>query len=264
MSAAGISAMAAGIAIPISLRLLSKLFPSALPPPVAMPFDALKAKYRPWLSTMAVVMIVVTVPLCPGFYFVFSRLASWCAGLLPAADITFAPIVWSYWLVPAFLLALTCSGFAAMAYVRWRLGERYGEFLTFWSQSSRMNPIRANKAVLGSCACLCACLVFLGLRPYVQLRGDELAVQGYFSAIETRYPLSEINRITTSAHFIARDGHTVARREYVVSFAGNRRWTTAYIPSDPDPDAKRLFIETLSRWSHVPIEEVNVFPRGEL
>jgi|SRR5690348_9343689 len=264
MSAAGIGAFSAGVAIPIVVSLLSRLFPSSMPAPTPASLDELKAKYRKWLNVMSIVMVSVTVPLAPVLWLAFTKLADWCASLLPAADLTFAPVTRAYWLFPSFMLALTFSGFAAMAFVQWRLGERYQEFLLYWSQSSKMNPIKANKLVLGISAGLCTVLVFLGLRPYVQLRGDDLVVQRYFSAFTERYPLSQIRRIRTSAHFIARNGDTVARREYVIIFSGDRRWTTASILADPDEDAKRHFIERLARRSRVPIEEVAVFARGEL
>jgi hypothetical protein len=264
MNAAGAGAIAAGIAIPAGLALLSRLFPATRPAPTALPFDQLQTKYRKWTYVMAVVMLAVTAPLSLVFWTILNAVATWCAGLLPPAEVTFAPIVPVYWGFPAFMLAIVCSGFAAMRFVQWRLGDRYDEFLAYWSASSKMDPVKANRVVLGACACLCGIIIALGLRPYVQLRDGTLAVQGYFSFAESRYPLAAIQSIRTSAHFIAPNGSTVSRREYILNFAGGGRWTTASIAFDPDEAAKRAFVETLARRSGVSIDEVDHFAKVEL
>lgn len=262
MNAASAGAIAAGIAIPAGLALLSRLFPS--PAPTTVYFNALKTTYRKWTTVMAVVMLAVTVPLSLLFWTILNALAHWRASLLPPAEVTFAPIVPVYWGFPALLLALTASGFVAMRVVQWRLGERYDEFLNYWAASSKMDPVKANTVVAGICATLSILIISLGLRPYVQLRDGHLAVQGYFSLTEARYPIAAVQTIKTSAHFIAPNGNLVSRREYIVGFTGGGRWTTAWIPSDPNEAAKRAFVETLSRRSGVAIEQVDHFGKGEL
>jgi hypothetical protein len=56
----------------------------------------------------------------------------------------------------------------------------------------------------------------------------------------------------------------VSRREYVVIFNDGRRWSTTFIPSDPDPETKRKFIRMISDRSGKPIEEVALFAKDEL
>jgi hypothetical protein len=56
----------------------------------------------------------------------------------------------------------------------------------------------------------------------------------------------------------------VSRREYVVIFNDGRRWSTTFIPSDPDPDAKSNFMRMISDRSGKPIEEVALFAKDEL
>jgi len=254
----------AAIAVPLALALLSKLYPPATPAPTGMSEDELTAKYRKWTYMMAVVMLIVVPPLTLLFWVTFKTLADWCAAALPPADMTFAPIFPVYWGIPAIFLAISCAGFAAMAFVQWRLGDRYGEFLAFWSLSSKMDPIKANKLVLGLCAGLCIILVALGVRPYVQLRDNVLVVQGFLPLTERHLPLAQIQSIRTSARFIGPNGKMVLRREYIITFSHDHRWTTDSLASDPDEATKRALMVELSRRSGVPIEEVDHFASGEL
>ncbi len=142
------------------------------------------------------------------------------------------------------------------------LGARYGEFLDYWCQSSGMNSVKANVLVFQVCAVLCFGLIFLGLRAHVQLTNDALVVNGIFSAGEVRYPLADIQNIETSGRFVAPNGKLVSRREYVVIFNDGRRWSTTFIPSDPDPEAKRKFMRMISDRSGKPIEEVDSVRQG--
>lgn len=264
MSAAGIASLSATIAISLGYRLLSRCFPTTLPAPTAMPFDQLKAQYARWLNVMALFMAAASLPLTAVFSLLFLAMATLCASLLPPADVTIAPTMWWAWITPAFLLALNVSGFLAIWFVQWRLGSRYNEFLDFWSRSSHMNPIKANKVVAAICFGIVMVLVFFGLGWHVQLRGDVLAVRGYFSPVERDYALADLRSIKTAPRFVAPDGHTVARREFVITFSGGRRWTTQYIPSDMDEVGKRSFVQMLSERSGVPIDEVALLQRGDL
>lgn len=253
----------ATIGIQITLFALAKLFPSPPTAVTALSFPELKAKYKKWLGIMGVLIFVITAPLTLLVYPALQALAAWCATFLPPAEVNFAPIVPSYWLLPAMMLGFACSGVIMMPLFKLMLGPRYPEILAFWSRDSKIDPIKANMVVLNVVIALTLMVVVLGLRPYVQLRSEELAVKGYFSAAERHYALSDIQRIRTAPRFIAPNGDTVTRREYVVTFSGNRHWATNYIPSDPDLATKRAFVETLAQRAHVPIEEVALFKKGE-
>ena len=115
-----------------------------------------------------------------------------------------------------------------------------------------------------SAGVLCFGLIFLGLRAHVQLTNDALVVNGIFSPSEVRYPLADVQNIETSGRFVAPNGKLVSRREYVVIFNDGRRWSTTFIPSDPDPEAKRKFMRMIADRSGKPIEEVDLFAKGEL
>jgi hypothetical protein len=250
--------------LPIMYALLRKLFPARPAPSSGLPLAELKAKYGKWVNMLGVLMFLTGVLFSIGLWFAMSGLAKWSAHQLPPAVVTFAPITPRYWAVPALLLGLVCGGMAAMWIVRWLLGARYSEFLDYWCQSSGMNSVRANVFVFQVCAALCVGLVSLGLRAHVQLTDDALVVNGIFSASEAHYPLADIQNIETSGLFVAPNGKLVSRREYVVIFNDGRRWSTTFIPSDPDPDAKSNFMRMISDRSGKPIEEVALFAKDEL
>jgi hypothetical protein len=250
--------------LPIMFALLRRLFPAQAAPPSGLPPEELKAKYRKWVSMLGVLMFLTGVLFSIGLWFAMSALANWSAQQLPSALVTFAPITPRYWAVPALLLGLVCGGMAAMWIVRWLLGVRFGEFLDYWCQSSGMNSVRANVFVFQVCAALCVGLISLGLRAHVQLMDDTLVVNGIFSAGEVRYPLADIQSIETSGRFVAPNGKLVSRREYVVIFGDGRRWSTTYIPSDPDSETKRKFMRMVSDRSGKPIEEVALFAKDDL
>jgi hypothetical protein len=250
--------------LPIMFALLRRLFPAWPAPSSGLPLAELKAKYSKWVSMLGVLMFVTGVLFSVGLWFAMGALARWSAHQLPSALVTFAPITPRYWAVPALLLGLVCGGMAAMWIVRQLLGARYGEFLDYWCQSSGMNSVRANVFVFEVCAALCVILVSLGLRAHVQLTNDALVVNGIFSPSEVRYPLADIQTIESSGRFVAPNGILVSRREYVVIFSDGRRWSTTFIPSDPDPEAKRSFMRMVSARSGKPIEEVALFAKDEL
>lgn len=259
-----LAAVSASIGIQITLFFLVKLFPASPSAVTALSMPELKAKYQKWLGIMGVLIFVITPPLAYFFYLALNALAAWSATFLPPAEVTFAPMPAGYWGLPAIMLGLAGSGFVLLPLYKWILGSRYPEFLAFWSRDSKMDPIKANLFVLNIVVALALMGVVLGLRPYVQLRGDELAVKTYFSLGEHRYKIADIRRIRTAAHFIAPNGDTVARREYIVSFTGHRSWDTNYMPTEPDLATKRAFIETLAQRARVPIEEVPLFKKHEL
>jgi hypothetical protein len=250
--------------LPIMFALLRRLFPAQAAPPSGLPIEELRAKYRKWVNMLGLLMFVAGVPFSIGLWFAMSGLAAWSAHQLPSAIVTFAPITPRYWAVPALLLGLVCGAMAAMWMVRWFLGVRYGEFLDYWCQSSGMNSVRANVFVFQVCAALCVGLLSLGLRAHVQLTDDALVVNGIFSTGEVRYPLDAVQNIETSEFFVAPNGKLVSRREYVVVFNDGRRWSTTFIPSDPDPETKRSFIRMIAERSGKPIQEVSLFTNDEL
>lgn len=185
------------------------------------------------------------------------KLGGLYATRLPPADITFAPIVQTYWMLPAGLLGVVCGGLATMWIARRHLGRRYSEFLAYWSLSGGVDPIRSNVMDFQVCTIVCIGLIFIGLRANVQLVGDTLVVNGLLAPREIRYSLADIEDIKTSARFTAPNGDVVAHREYVVTFAGGRQWTTSFIPSDPDQESKRRFIAMLSARAGKPIEQAD-------
>lgn len=250
--------------LPIMFGLLRRLFPAQAVPASGLPPAELKAKYHKWVNALGLLMFVAGVLFSIGLWFAMSGLARWSAHQLPAAIVTFAPITPRYWAVPALLLGLVCGGMAAMWIVRRLLGARYSEFIDYWCQSSGMNSVRANVFVFQVSAALCVVLISLGLRAHVQLTDEALVVNGIFSPSEVRYPLADIQGIETSGRFVAPNGTLVSRREYVVIFSDGRRWSTTFIPSDPDQEAKQQFIRMISDRSGKPIEEVALFARGEL
>lgn len=250
--------------LPIMFALLRKLFPAQAVAPSGLPPAELKAKYRKWVNMLGLLMFFTGVAFSIGLWFAMSGLAKWSAHQLPPAVVTFAPITPRYWAVPALLLGLVCGGMAAIWIVRRLLGVRYREFLDYWCQSSGMNSVRANVFVFQVCAALCVGLVSLGLRAHVQLTDDALVVNGIFSTREARYPLADVRSIETSSRFVAPNGNLVSRREYVVIFSDGRRWSTTFIPSDPDQETKRQFIRLIADRSGKPIEEVALFAKDEL
>ncbi len=250
--------------LPIMFALLRRLFPARPAPSSGMPLTELKAKYRKWINMLGLLMFLTGVLFSVGLWFAMSGLADWSAHQLPPAVVTFAPVTPRYWAVPALLLGLVCGGMAAIWLVRGLLGARYGEFLDYWCQSSGMNSVRANVFVFQVCAALCVGLISLGLRAHVQLTDDTLVVNGIFSTSEARYPLADVQSIETSSRFVAPNGKLVLRREYVVIFSDGRRWSTTFIPSDPDQESKRQFMRMISDRSGKPIEEVALFAKDEL
>ena len=263
MNALTLGAIAAAIGMPAGLKFLHWLFPVKAVMPAESSFAELKSQYQKWTSGLAVLMLLVAVPLSLVFWFLLKSLATWHAMWLPPADMTFAPVIEAYWLLPAFLLGLVGGGVAALWIARRLLGKRYGEFLAYWSLSSGVNPVKANVSVFQVCTIICAGLIFIGLRAYVQLTDDTLVVNGFISR-EVRYPLADIQNIRTSPRFTAPNGDLVSRREYVVTFTDGRNWTTSFLPSDPDQEAKSKLVATLSARSGKPIEEVEIFAKGEL
>jgi hypothetical protein len=250
--------------LPIMFALLRKLFPAKPAPSSGLPLAELKAKYRKWVNLLGLLMFLTGVLFSVGLWFAISGLGSWSAHQLPPALVTFAPITPRYWAVPALLLGLVCGGMAAMWIVRWLLGSHYGEFLDYWCQSSGMNSVRANVFVFQVSAALCVGLISLGLRAHVQLTDDTLLVNGIFSTNEARYPLADIQSIETSSRFVAPNGKLVSRREYVLIFSDGRRWSTTFIPSDPDQETKGKFIRMIADRSGKPIDEVALFARDDL
>jgi hypothetical protein len=250
--------------LPIMYALLRKLFPAKAVPSSGLTLAELKAKYRKWVNALGLLMFLTGVLFSIGLWFAMGGLARWSAHQLPPAVVTFAPITPRYWAVPALLLGLACGGMAAMWIVRRLLGARYSEFLDYWCQSSGLNSVRANVFVFEVCAALCVGLISLGLRAHVQLTDDALVVNGIFSPSEVRYPLADIQSIETSGRFVAPNGTLVLRREYVVIFSEGRRWSTTFIPSDPDQETKHQFIRMISDRSGKPIEEVALFAKDEL
>jgi hypothetical protein len=264
MNALTVGAIACAIGVPASLKLLHLQFPAKAIMPGHSSFAELKSQYKKWTSWLSVLMLAIAAPLTFVFWYLLKNLADWYASRLPLADVTFAPMVPAYWALPAALFAVVCSGMAAMWIVRRLLGQRYGEFLAYWSLSSGMDPISANVVVFQASTIICIGLIFLGLRTHVQLAGDALVVNGFLSTGEVRYSLADIEDIKTSARFVAPNGNVVARREYVVTFTGGRQWTTSYIASDPDQETKRRFMALLAARSGKPIEEVALFAKGEI
>lgn len=250
--------------LPIMFALLRRLFPARPAPSSGLPVAELKARYGKWVSMLGVLMFLTGVPFAVGLWFAMTGLALWCAHQLPSALVTFAPVTPRYWAVPSLLLGLVCGGIAAMWIVHRLLGARYGEFLDYWCRSSGMDSVKANVLVFQVCGLLCFGLIFLGLRAHVQLTNDTLVVNGIFSPTETSYPLTDVQNIETSGRFVAPNGRLVSRREYVVIFNDGRRWSTTYIPSDPDAETKGKFMRMISDRSGKPIEEVDLFTKGEL
>jgi hypothetical protein len=163
MYALSVGTIAAAIGMAASFRILQARFFAKAIMPAQSSYVELRSKYGKWTTYLTLLMLLVAAPASFVFWCLLKILARWYAGQLPSADVTFAPAVAVYWVLPAGLLGLVCGGIAAMWTARRLLGERYSEFLAYRSLSNGMDPIDANIAILQVCTIACIGLIFAGL-----------------------------------------------------------------------------------------------------
>jgi len=158
-----IGAIAAAARMPRSLKLLDRSFSAKAVMPADSSFAELKARYQSCMFRLGVLMLIVALPLSLVFWLVLRPLSAWHGARVSPAETPFALLIEAYWVLPAFLLGLVGGGMAAMWTARRLLGNRYGEFLAYWSLWSGMDPIKANAMAFQVCTLAGAGLIVLGL-----------------------------------------------------------------------------------------------------
>ena len=263
MNAAYIGALAASIGVSIALVILAWAFPAPATGSGRPTLEDLRPKYERCERRLGLLYLALCAPISLALWWGLRRLSSWHAALLPPAEVTLTaqPM---YWLVVALPLSMVCAAPMFTWVAKLLLKERYLEFQLYETLKYRFDEGKFGAVLLSVVGVLSTVAIFLGLNFYVQVTREEVIVHPLFSVSEERHGIREIQSIRTAPKFIAPNGNVVARREYIVAFDGGHVLKTSWLPADLNDDEKRRLITDLSAKSGVPIQEVEIFRKGEL
>lgn len=263
LDAGSTGAIAAAIAVPLTMRALARLFPAKTTPAVGISPEDLLARYRKWELGFALAMLVVVVPVGFLLWFGLRALGSAHASLLPSAEIQWVTGRY-YWAIPALFLAITLMLPLFTWVARRLLGERYAEYMAYQQLRSGMDVVRVANMLCTSVAIASAVFIFLGLDWSVRVEPDGLVVNRYLGVGEERYAFADVRAIRTAPALIAPNGNRVPRREFVVVLDGGRSWSTNNVLSDTSLQEKQRLAAILCERSGVRVEEVEVLRNEEL
>jgi len=252
-----------GILLPLILVLLAKFFPAQGLPTTDQSFQELKLNYKNWDRFSDFLFFVLSAMFFYPIWIALRTYAGWHSQFLEPAEVilTLRPL---YWCIPAMFLGMACAVPVDNWLLKQFLGKRFSEYIAYISMRRRMDILKAERFLIAFIVIACTVAIYLGLNNYVLLKDNHLIVHGYFSTHETDYKLDGIVGIKTAPRLVAPNGHVVPHREYVISFKDGTAWNTSFIPSEPDPETKRWFVEILSTRSGIPIKEIDVCEKSNL
>lgn len=258
-----LEAFAAAVAVPVVLRSLARPRPARAASEPEQRLEALSARYASWELRLGLLAFLLAIPSAWLLWLGLRGLSALHAAALPAAEVAWVAHP-DYWATPAILLALMLMlPLSSLAEVL-ALRERRDEYLAYQRLKYRMNLARVGHVLGAVMAVLAGALIFLGLDWSVRLGSDGLVVNRYFAVGEERHAFSDVRSIRTAPALVAPNGNQVARREWVVTFADGRTWSTNGLLSQPPEAEKRRLVERLSAIGGVPVTEVELFRMEDL
>lgn len=265
LDSGSIGAIAAAVAVPITMAGLARLLP-ARPPPAevtVLTLDELRARYRALEVGLGLGGLAGAVPLGLAAWLALREVSAWHARLLGPAEVLWVAEPY-YWSIPAILLGIAGTLPVTELVARWRLGDRYGEYLAYIEAKTGIDQARLARWLVRGTTALCAAFVLLGLDWSVRADADGLALNRYFSVGVERHAWSEVSAIRTAPALIAPNGNRVRRREWILRFTDGRSWSTNNLLASPPEAEKRRLVELVAARSGAPVEEVEVLGNGEL
>jgi hypothetical protein len=265
MNSTQVAVFAASIGTIIIIAVLATAFPVKTPDVTSQAANlaALTLRYRRWDAAFGTCYFITCLLCTALIWTLFVAWSRWHSSLLVDADVklTTGP---AYYFIPAFFWSLLV-GIAPVNWVGIRvLKTRYQEYEIYRSLKANSSVSRFNRFANFGYALACSTALFLGLNWYVLVRQDGLIVHRVFAVTEDRYNYAEVRSIRTAPALIAPNGHTVYRREFVATFSDGRKLSTNSLLMKLPEARKRTLMALISARSHIPVQEISVFQRGEL
>lgn len=260
VNSALIGALAASIGVPIAFLVLRRLFPVPPGAQVDRSLEDLRKEYGRWE--------LLTLPLFLGIAPVASYLW-WKLFLGLEAETGFAydgavfalrpaPIAW---LIPAMFLGMLSAGPAVDAVLRRLLKDRYREYVAYQNLRHGFDSEAMAKSFYLGFGGLVAVSVLMIGSWYAIFTTAEIRLNPFFGIRERTFSYAEVVSIKTAPTFVAPNGKTVQRREYVVQFSDSTSWSTNYDPSEATEAQVRSLVRAVSERSGVAVSEIPVLRR---
>jgi hypothetical protein len=257
-----IGALAAAICVPITLLALRRLFPVPRGTQVDRSLSDLRKEYRRWE--------LLTLPL----YLAIAAIASYLwwklfLGLATETGFAYDGAVFALrpariaWLLPAMFLGMLSAGPAVNAVLRRLLKNRYYEYVAYQNLRYGFDSEAIVKPFCLGFGGLVAVGVFVIANWYAIFTTTEIRLNPFFSIRERSFSYADVVSIKTAPAFVAPNGKTVQRREYVLQFSDSTSWNTKDEPSDAAEAQVRSLVHAVSERSGTAISEIPVLHRED-
>jgi hypothetical protein len=263
MDSAWVGALAASIAVPVAFAILRRFFPL----PRGLETDRSLADLRQEYGRFELLSLPLLLALAPAATYLWWRLFLALAtdsGFSHAAGVHALRPPRIAWLLPALLLGILSAGPAIEAILRRLLGERWREYVAYTNLRHGFDSEAIEKPFYFAFGGLAAVGAFLIANWYVLFTPSEIRLNPFFAVRERVFAYTDLVAIRTAPAFVAPNGKTVRRREYVLRFSDASAWNTTWDPSEATEGELRSLVQWVSERSGVSIEEAPLLAREEL
>lgn len=244
--------------IPFAIALAFRFFRRWAPPPAKSSpgeefTEAERKRFARWEAASIIPFIVFAAFLGWGWHFVLRSVGEgWIVYRNPDARYVLSPSS-SYWALPALFLGIITSAVPLTMLFRLLLRDRYGRFVEFTNaragfDSRKILRVFAVLVALGAGAFLLA-----GVRGYSVFDDNGIKESRVFSRQPEIYTYDSILSIQARQGLTGRRGKWIRRPHYVVTFRGERNWSTLGNLRDPAPVQETRIMRFVSEKSGVPI-----------
>lgn len=171
-----------------------------------------------------------------GFTSLLFWLGSSYQAALPAGVYQRMPrLTWVEFLLPSLVLGILTAVLATDVFLRWTLGDRYGEYeLSFGGGGPGRRGDRGMPLVTCIVAGLVTAFVILSVDCYSHFEEERIVLNPFWGIGEQSYPYSAVEAVVRASHSRAK-GRERPHTRYFILFADGRRWCNEdYGPPTPD------------------------------
>jgi hypothetical protein len=252
-----IGALAASIGVPIAFLVLRRLFPVPRGAQVDRSLEDLRKEYGRWeLLTLPLYLAIAAVASYL-WWKLFLGLAAETGFAYDGAVFALRPVRIA-WLLPAMFLGMLSAGPAVNAVLRRLLKDRYHEYLAYQNLRYGFDSEAIAKPFYLGFGGLVAISVLMIASWYAIFTTTEIRLNPFFGIRERSFSYADVASIKTAPAFVAPNGKTVQRREYVLQFSDSTSWSTNHDPSDATEAQVRSLVHAVSERSGVAISEIPV------
>ncbi len=219
----------------LGFEIFRRLFPFKPTEEDRKRFPELEDRYKPFIVLEIIPFFAFAGIGWYLWYHAFLELEALQVARLGTSLTLITPTIY-YWMTLSLFLGMISSAPLLHLCYKALLRETYADYVLYNNMRAGFDTWKMVRRLAVAIVIPVLLLALLGLDTYMKVTESDMAVNGFWSFQERRYPFSAVKAVKSASHFRALNGKAVARPHYVFEFSDGTKWTTRDWLREVDPE----------------------------